>query len=475
MVNDSNSSAGDDRMVQDLTRRDFMATAAGAGLLVAAGQSLAAAGPATAPQAALPVALKHAALPPALKEAGVKTPMVIRNVRIFDGERPELFPGQVRIENGKISAVAIGSEKLSGEGAQIVDGRGATLMPGMVDGHAHLAFPFSIDRSPPREMGNVVEIVLQSPPEYLMFYAMHNASVMIDHGFTSAYSAGAGSMSMDAALKSNIDRGILPGPRLVSASFEGDASLVSGASGEGLQVNDPDDVRKHVNNSADHDVKVAKFILSGPSFFNDVRAMYSDSVLAVARETAEARGVWLSGHSRPTEAIRQGLRYGFRVLYHCDGFDEETLDMAAARKNEIFIGPTIGGLAVYLGRNRQPKMPMMDQMFEVYHRNIEGLRKRGIRMVTGGDYGFDMMPHGTYANDLVGYVKHFGMPSHEVLRMATRNGGEQMDLPIGLVRQGYLADLLLVNGDPLKDISVLATKSNIRMVMKGGAIHRLDG
>jgi imidazolonepropionase-like amidohydrolase len=102
------------------------------------------------------------------------------------------------------------------------------------------------------------------------------------------------------------------------------------------------------------------------------------------------------------------------------------------------------------------------------------LRKRGIRSLPGGDYGFPWNPVGKNARDLELFVEWFGYEPHEVLHAATALGGEAMDMgdELGQIREGFLADILLVDGDPTKDISVLADKDNLRVIMKDGRLHK---
>jgi imidazolonepropionase-like amidohydrolase len=102
------------------------------------------------------------------------------------------------------------------------------------------------------------------------------------------------------------------------------------------------------------------------------------------------------------------------------------------------------------------------------------MHKRGIRILPGGDYGFAWMPHGTNARDLEYFVKYIGMTPMEVLLSATRLGGELMMRPheLGQIREGYLADILLVDGDPLKDLAVLQDPRKITLVMKDGEIFK---
>jgi imidazolonepropionase-like amidohydrolase len=100
------------------------------------------------------------------------------------------------------------------------------------------------------------------------------------------------------------------------------------------------------------------------------------------------------------------------------------------------------------------------------------LKERGVRILIGGDYGFPFNPNGRNARDLQIFVEHFGYAPAEALSAATKLGGELMDLDVGLVKEGYLADLLLVDGDPTADVAILQDKSRFAMIMKDGALYK---
>jgi imidazolonepropionase-like amidohydrolase len=100
------------------------------------------------------------------------------------------------------------------------------------------------------------------------------------------------------------------------------------------------------------------------------------------------------------------------------------------------------------------------------------MKKRGIRVLPGGDYGFPYNPIGRNARDLEIFVNLFGYSPTEALVAATRLGGQLMDMPVGEIKAGCLADLLLVNGDPTQDVSILQSKTNLQVIMKGGQFHK---
>jgi imidazolonepropionase-like amidohydrolase len=104
------------------------------------------------------------------------------------------------------------------------------------------------------------------------------------------------------------------------------------------------------------------------------------------------------------------------------------------------------------------------------------LRKRGVKALIGGDYGIPWQPHGTNARDIEHFTTYLGYSPVEALRCATRYGYEAMGLghELGLVRPGFIADLLLVAGDPTRDVKLLQSADNLRCIIKDGVFHKLD-
>ncbi len=405
--------------------------------------------------------------------------ILFSDVRIFDGSGAPSFAGQVLVIDNRISAVARAGETLPTRGDPLViDGHGATLMPGLTEAHAHLSWPTSLERFVPG---------MALPPEDLLLNTARNARVLLDQGFTSAYSGGALGKTLEASLKAHIDSGSMPGPRLIPSSLErepevADASMSAGqvdSHGSGTEA-----VRQFVRMCAELGAKSVKFLLSGESALKpgaSQQLLYSEEEIRAAAEQARESNVWLTGHAHAKEAIKLGARYGFRVLYHCTYADSEALDMLEARRDEIFIGPTIGIVQATLDARPPPHFDMTHMkadaaiVLEHQTRLVPQLRKRGIRVVPGGDYGFPFNPNGRNARDLELFVRHLGFTAAEALTAATKLGGEIMGMgqELGQVRAGYLADLLLVKGDPTQDISLLQDKSNLLAIMKDGKFHKM--
>jgi imidazolonepropionase-like amidohydrolase len=404
--------------------------------------------------------------------------ILVINARIFDGSGEPSFLGDVLIQENRIAAVARkGAPPLARDNAQIIDAAGATLMPGLVESHAHLSWPTSVERFVPG---------MSLPPEDLLLNTARNARVLLDHGFTSAYSGGSLGKTLEVSLKVQIDSGGLAGPRLIPSSIErsppnDSAYLEAGdvvAHGGG-----PTAIRDYVKDCAASGVKIVKFLLSGESALKpgaSMQVLYSEEEIRAAGEQARESGVWLTGHAHAAEAIKMGVRNGFRVLYHCTYADEEAVDMLAEHSAELFVAPTLGIVQATLDARPPPHVDMSHMkadaavVLERQRKLAPELKRRGVRLLPGGDYGFPFNPNGRNAWDLELFVRHLGYSHAEALAAATKLGGEIMGMggELGQIKPGYLADLLLVDGDPTQNVALLQNKDNIRAIMKDGKFHK---
>jgi len=408
------------------------------------------------------------------------TATLIANVAIFDGSGAAPFPGAVLVEGNRITKVAQGAERIDANGATLVDGGGATLMPGLIDAHAHLGFGSAVDR---------ILTARGQTPEQMLLITAHTAKVMLDHGFTGAYSGGSHSAPAETALRDEIAAGWLPGPRLRACSFEREAYVpAEGAGRTYVSFNrrqpDLDGVRAFVREMAAIGVDSVKFVVTGDNSIvpnTSLVRLYHEAELQAAAQTANEAGVWLNAHAHSADAIKAVLRSDFRVIYHCTWPDEEAIDMLEARKDQVFVAPTIGlnwtnihADPAYAKRDNgaalREQMGKLDHLREL----MPALHRRGIRLLPGGDYGFPTSPIGKNAHDIELFVTLLGYTPAEALRAATKLGGEIMGMAdeLGLIAPGYLADLLLIDGDPLADIRLLQDTDRLLMIMKDGKYHK---
>lgn len=405
--------------------------------------------------------------------------ILFTNARIFDGTGRGGYPGEARIEGNRIAAVAEGEARLSREGATITDCKGGTLLPGLVESHAHLSWPSSIKRV--FHGPNIAKLL---PPEEHLLVTAYNARVTLEAGFTSAYSAGSLGTRFEVALKKEIEGGYQPGPRLISSSLEQGPTGVPGVPpAEGNKHGrGADAMRAYVAEMAAIGVDSIKLLLSGDDAFApdaSQQLTYTEEEVAAAASEAHARGIWLSCHAQSAESIEIALRHGFRILYHCSHAEEKTLDLLEAARDRIFVAPAVGlrysrlheAEAFGITREVAERMGVPAEV-ERMQRLYPEMRKRGIRVLPGGDYGFPYNPVGRNARDLELFVKLFGYSPTETLVAATRLGGELMGMQVGLIKPDWLADLLLVDGDPIEDITIMQDPRRLRMVMKDGEVFR---
>ncbi|MDF2638703.1 MAG: amidohydrolase [Novosphingobium lindaniclasticum] len=399
---------------------------------------------------------------------------LIRQVSIFDGSGSAPQAGAVLIDGERIARVVLGGEALAREQADVViDGGGMTLMPGLVDAHTHLTWGSSVEK--------IYHQFILSPDE-LKVAAWRNARVLLDHGFTSIYSAGALGDMIEPQLAAAIATGETPGPRLVPSTLErspeGDESVDTG---DVFNGRGPEAMRKFVAYCKDEGVQSIKLVVSGEDALKPNSAMdvlYTREELEAAGEAAREAGLWIAAHTYSPEAIGLALDAGARILYHCSFADEAAIERMAAGKDRFFYAPGPGVSIAAIEASPPPHVDMTHMKASAKVRmGLEGklvpeLKARGVRILIGGDYGFPFNPHGRNARDLENFVRHYGFTPAEALRSATQYGGELMGLDVGLVKEGWLADLLLVDGDPTADVAILQDKDRLKMIMKGGAFHK---
>lgn len=411
-------------------------------------------------------------------------PQIFKNVRIFDGTGAACFPGEVRVENNRITAVAKGTDQLPDSAdADVIDGGGKTLMPGLVEAHAHVTYTNFVKL---KEMGQI-------PIEEHAIISLQNLKLMLDSGFTSLYSAASSKVRLEVALKNAVNDGRFPGPRFRAASPE---VVATGGLGDERQLHmehqgieliadGPDEVRKAVRMLIREGVDTIKLNISGDNFVRKgfgARLSYTEAEVAAAAEVAHERGAWLSCHARADAAVKLALKYNFRCIYHCDFIEGETFDLLEAKRDSIFLAPALGILyttayeAADWGVTQEIARHMdLFEMLENAPRVYGELKKRGLRILPGGDYGFAWNPMGTNARDLEHFVKLLGFSPAAALMAATKWGGEIMGYPdLGLISEGYLADLLLVEGDPVEDIKLLQDRNNIKVIMKDGVYYKRE-
>jgi imidazolonepropionase-like amidohydrolase len=402
------------------------------------------------------------------------------NVRILDGTGQNPFSGSVLVSGNRIRQVGRSSAAIAPGSATVIDGAGATLMPGMCEAHTHFSWNDAATLSGIQSM----------PVEEHVLWCTTVAKKYLHAGFTSCLGAACAKPRLDVVIRNAINSGQIPGPRYLAASQEitvpgglGDETLPHIDCPEysfGVNVEGAEDMRRIVRRFLKYGVDSIKLNLSGDNFVPGAGAhttWMTDAEVAAAVEEVKMRGKRVIVHARSAASVKQALRHGIDLIYHASFTDTESLDMLEAAKDRVFVAPGLAILYALLfegepwGFTRAKSTEMgYQEEWDAALESLTKMHKRGIRVLPGGDYGFAFTPHGQNARDLEFFVKYLGMTPMEAIRSITLYGGQIMmrGHELGAVKEGYLADLLLVDGDPLANLSILRDPKRMLAVMKDG-------
>ena len=406
---------------------------------------------------------------------------VISNGTLFVGtDSPPIPNAAVVIKDGKI--VFAGPEKSAPTiepDAEKIDALGGTILPGLVEAHFHPTY---------FDVAALEDLDIKYPVEYVTLLAAANAKLALECGYTAARSGGS-LFNIDVWLKKAIECGISSGPRLVASGREicGVGGLMDwnpdfrkiGMDGLVLLINGADEARAAVRKLVKDGVEWVKTYPTGDAASPDLNdhhtlCMTFEEMNAVVA-TAHNHGLKVTGHCRANAGIKNALRAGYDAIEHGTFMDNEALDLLL--KRDVPCVPAL--YFEYASIEHGPKYGMPKSVIDGHKETLEAgaesakmILKAGGRLGMGGDYGFAWNPHGDYARELTFFVKYVGLDTHTVLQCATRTGAEIMGLAneIGTVEVGKLADILIVDGDVLKDISILENKSKFVAVIQGGVV-----
>jgi imidazolonepropionase-like amidohydrolase len=405
--------------------------------------------------------------------------LVLTNARVFPAEDESVVSSGAVWVSGNRIRYAGPRDALPPvpAGAEVADLAGKFVMPGMTETHAHLSFadasPFSIGAKSVEESTIV---------------AVGNAALMLSAGFTSAISFGS-TYRIDVALRDAINSGRTAGPRLLAAGRDlgATASNVDGDGGLSQIEDGPWALRKAVREQRKQRVDIVKIFIDGESINPTCppgELSFCDEEVAAIVDEAHRRKLRVACHARSAAAVKQAVRAGVDYIGHANYLDDEAVELLAAQRERVFVGPAIAWEVQYLAQHASLGVSAETVRSQGYQAEVEAtietvakLRKAGIRLVVGGDYGISIAPHGTYAKDLEYFVTLFGMSNAEALLCATRNGGLAFDArgDLGTLAPGTLADLVVVDGDPLGDIRVLQDHARLAVMKDGRWCGRRPG
>ena len=381
-----------------------------------------------------------------------EAPVTIRAGLLIDGT------GDTR-SNARIFVTGSTITRVDGlRGAVDYDLSELTVMPGLIDTHVHLTSHFEAD-------GRLHQAGGTETPAQTMLYAVGNAYRTLLAGFTTVQSLG---HPLDADLRDAIDRGDVPGPRVLTS-----LRAVTSATG------DADAIRSTVRQLKADGADVIKVFASSSIREGGVRAL-SDEQIEAACDEGRAQGLRVAVHAYGSEVVSSVIRAGCNSVEHGNRYDDETLALFA--DHGTFLGFHLGLLWDNYAENRERFIGIgnytpdgfarMSQARRIGMRRFrETLRNRDVQVVFGTDATAGA--HGRNAEELVVRIDEGGQNPMDAIVSATSRAARSLGLgeEIGTVAPGFIADLVAVEGNPLEDVTALR---RVRFVMKDGVVHRYD-
>lgn len=393
-----------------------------------------------------------------MTEASPEPRLVVAD-RLFDGRGEVVDDGGVAIAGERILAADSRAELLArfGDSATLSEFAGATLLPGLIDTHTHLIMPGS---------GVPIMDYAATPDELMLLTAAANAGRALRAGVTTVTDLGAKGQ-LTFRLRDAIERGIVPGPRLVLC---GRALTITGGHGWPWQgeADGVDGVRQAVRTLCKEGADLIKVMVTGGGTpgTNGRRPSYTQAELDAIVDEAHARDRRVVGHCTATLGIERALDAGFDIIAHCqfigaDGGD--AFDDGLARRiadQGVFVNPTLQINRVLMSDRVPPSqrtaLAAWNSRYPSFVDNLRRLRDRGVRVICGSDCGWGYLRFDETYRELEALVEA-GLSPAAALASATGTAAEALGLgeETGSLRAGLAADLLVVAGDPTRDIGAL--------------------
>jgi len=415
------------------------------------------------------VAIAVVLMPPSLmaqREVGVTA---IRAGHLIDAEAGTATAGQViLVENGRITTIGDAGTVTIPAGAEVIDLSDQFVLGGLVDTHNHLALTYKQD---PESNFYYLTYVMDSTALRAL-QAASNGMQMLSSGFTIVRDMGNNGNYADTALRVAIEQGWIPGPTIINSGI-----IIGGMGGqfwptpemandhsivypEYLDADTPDEIVKAVRQNILFGATVIKICVDCKPYGYTVEEME----LFVA-EAAKA-GMKVEGHIQTREGARRAIEAGLWSLAHDGPLDDELHKMMAAK-------------GIWRAGTETPMAEWSSTTQAAFDRRVERLRnayENGVNLTfsTDADYYIPGMTRGELVIDFIKTWQAAGIPDAEILAIMTINGykcAETYD-ERGPVKEGYIADIIAVPGNPLEDIDALR---DVQFVMKDGMVFKRDG
>jgi len=407
--------------------------------------------------------------------------ITLANANVFDGRA--MLPGRhdVTVDGKRIVSI---SEHIASSSGEVVDVGGMTLLPGLISCHLHpdfYKFEIGSGEQPGKEL----------PPGVMMAIGVRTCRVLLESGFT-GYVGASCAHDIDAQLKIAIAQDIIPGPRIRACGHHigttGDMNnrppfwKVYETPGVDLAADGPDELRKLVRQEIARGVQTIKiFAGAGHGQPNRTTRNMSRAEIATIVETAHERGAKVRAHVASRDMILECIELGVDVIDHGDEIDDAIIEKMV--EAETFWVPSLVYLWSLLEVGYAKRFGVAPELYEHVRSMLPRAQVAGVRIVVGDDYSGvfrtlladDPLDHqvGNYGREFGFYAEIDGLSPTDVLTWGTSNAGQLLVDPpgkVGVIEAGALADLIVIDGDPLADLSLLARPQEaLKAVMRDGA------
>ncbi len=393
----------------------------------------------------------------------VESAVLLRNATVFDGTGTGPEAGLDLLVTGeRVAAVGRGIEAPAG--AETIDLGGRTVMPGLIDCHVHLMFtgnPGDVARMP------------SAPAAAVARDTAENARRTLEAGVTSVRDLGS-MHSASIQLREAIERGRAPGPRIRAA---GQAITMTGGHGHfmGREVTGADDARRAVREQLKAGADAIKLVATGGVMTprGDPRsAQLTEEEICAAVEEAHKAFVRVAAHAQANAGIKNAVRGGVDSIEHGIYLDDEVV--GEMKERGTFLVPTLIAPASISRHGIAAGAPAYmvekaDRVLEAHRESFRLAYRWGVRIAMGTDAGTPFNHHGANAEEIALMVE-CGMSPGDALVAATHDAAELLGIldTTGTVEEGKLADLLVVEGDPLADVRLLCDRSQVPGVLARG-------
>jgi imidazolonepropionase-like amidohydrolase len=390
--------------------------------------------------------------------------LAIHRARLIDGTGAALDEATLLVRGSQIAAIGPSRTVTIPKGSTRIDGRGLTILPGLIDCHVHLCLGGEPD---------VVGTVESEPPSYTLLKSARHARMTIEAGFTTVRDVGARDHSI-FTLQRAIETGLLAGPRIVGAGLA--ICMIGGhARFIGREVEGPDQVRLAVEDQLAAGAQVIKVIASGgvltPGTSPDQAQMTTEE-LSAAVEAARRAEKRVAAHAHGASGMKNAIQAGVHSIEHATLLDDEAGELM--KRHGVYMVPTLSALATTAAGRPGCGIPesalgKAKSMTKRHQSSFKKAHRSGILIAMGTDAGTPLNYHGDNAQELDRMVA-LGMTPMEAIVASTAHAARLIGWQdtVGILRKGYLADLVVIDGNPLRRIEILRDKSRIMGVMRAG-------